>query len=205
MRRILFAFGLALGLCPLLAGAQPGADELVETGQVFDLAYGLPPAVPNAGETNPNATPSPDWVNVLSYDFIGLSNRFQGGTWLDDGLICTSGTQRLVTARLDIPHRRRITHFRLWGLDNSATAGLTATLWRNCLPDTTAGTPTQAALATVSSTGTPGDFTVVADLDPNAAANLVNAHLCTYWAAVEYGECGTFALQLRKIHVEHTK
>lgn len=202
MRRTLFTFGLALGLCPLLAGAQLSTQGPVETDPWVDLSYGAPEPIP-AEELSPNASPSPDWVNLMSYDFRGYSSGFRFGTWLQDGLLCLSGsTHNFVSARLDIPHRRKITHFRLWGSDTSSSGNLKATLWKNCLPDTAAGAPSMVTLANVASTGTPGNFTVVSDLSP---APVVDAHLCTYWATVEFTECDDLPLKLRKIHVEHTK
>ncbi len=195
---------LALGFCPLLAQAQFSDRGPVQTAPLAGLAHDGSGVMPTA-EPSPNASPSPDWVNVLGYDFIGYASGFKGGMWLDDGLICLSGsTNTFVSVRLDIPHGRKIRYFRLWGLDNSATNGLTAMLWENCLPDiASAPIPSMAVLASVSSTGAPGNFTAVTALNP---APVVDAHLCTYWATVQYTpDCDNASVQVRKIHVEHTK
>ena len=202
MRRTHFTLALALGFCLPMASAQSSTQGPVETDPLIDMSYDVPDSM-LAEELSPNAGPSPDWVNLMSYDFLGLTSGFKFGSWLQDGLVCMTGSSHnIVSARVHIPHKRKITYFRLWGYDNSTSGNLKATLWRNCLPDTAAGTPVMTSLATVSSTGAPGNFTTVSALSP---ALVVDAHVCTYWAAVEFTECADLPLQLRKIHVEHTK
>lgn len=212
MKRTYWMTGMALLLYPLLSTVQ--ADPVHDW--LPDALGPLENQMESAHEPwydsldltiDPTATPSPDWVNVLGIDFRGYSSGFKYGTFTHASLVCQSGTTtHTASARLDIPHKRKITHFRLWGYDNLASGDLSATLWRACLPEVAAApAPSVTALATVKSNGTPTDFTVVADLNP---AHVVNAHLCTYWASVDFDQCSSaesLRLQVRKIHVEHRK
>ena len=204
MKRSLLLMGLAL--CPLWAVAQAGpTDAWADTGAMASLGEDgmLPWAA--GGALSPHAASSPDWVNVVGLDFRGFSDYFRFGTAANGALMCLAGSVNpYATARLNIPHNRKITHFRLWGYDSLPTEGMEVSLWQTCLPDIApapAVTNTQLAVLTLS--GAPGAFAISTGLNP---AHQVNAHLCTYWVTVGFSQCtGTGDLQLRKIQVEHTE
>lgn len=204
MKRLLLVMGLAM--CPVGASAQLGPSDGWGNAEVM-AGPGDQGVQPWAAESelSPSAAPSVDWASALGYHFGGFSSGFNSATWVGGGLLCWTGsTNKTALARLHIPHGRKITFFRLWGYDNSSTGDLRANLWQSCLPDiASATTPTMTQLATVVSSGTPGDFTVAQALNPVLVAN---AHVCTYWAEAVFSECGTsINLQARKVRVEHTK
>lgn len=204
MKRSLLLMGLAL--CPVWATAQVVPDVLWNNADASEslIDEGLQSWQTDA-ELSPNAVPNTDWANVTGHHFRGFSSDFNGSTWIGGGLLCWTGsTNRTALARLDIPHGRKINYLRLWGYDNSSTGDLRANLWESCLPDIApSASPTITQLGTVTSSGAPGNFTLVSALSPIRTAN---AHVCTYWAEVVYAECGTSVnLQARKIRVEHTK
>ncbi len=205
MKHTLWVMGLILGLCPLWAVAQMDADDS-QGLVVTTAAENWVEAEPQALAKNTNLPLSyeqtnPDWVNALGVDFRGSSDFKY--TTSSTGSIWPTGaaTNRWAYARLDIPHGRKITFFRLWAQDFDDPGNVTATLREVCLPDlASAANPTVNDLAAVTSSGTPGSFTVVATLSPPP---VVDAHLCTYWALIQFGPGGNFAV--RKIHVEHKK
>lgn len=207
MKRSLLAMGLAL--CPIWAFAQVGPVENWTSADAFaSRSDGDLHASAMDPERSPTAVASPDWVNVLGLDFRGYTSTFRVGTWTDGALVCMAGsTNSFASARMHLPHKRKITHFRVWGYDNNVSedsGNMEVSLWESCLPDIASATaPTSKQLAFLLSAGAPGAFTVATVLDP---APEVDAHRCTYWAVAGFPEClSPLDLQVRKVHVEHTK
>lgn len=192
MQRKILIMALAAAAWPMSAMAQTAADG----GPLLDSA--------RAAETEPAAPPAGTaWTTALGYDFRRVSD---GQTLASNPTLGTfwcvaPSSLEYAYARLDIPKFRKIRYFRLWGQDFSSTKNVSAILRRVCLPDTAAAAnPVQTTLATVSSNGSPGGFTVNATIDPPVE---VDSGQCTYWAYVYMPGCTN--LSVRKVFVEHTE
>lgn len=152
----------------------------------------LEPSIAEHGveEMDPGARgefPGVGWVNVLGYEFRGRSGPYQYGTSPITTAHWCEGSEEFADARIDIPHNATISFFRIWGLDGSADHDVTAYLFESCLPDISAGSHTNTVLQEISSTGTPGAFTVTS----SPSAGPTDTRTCTYWVRVRFGGVGS--------------
>lgn len=209
----LIAFVAVAGLVLATTAGSAPAQVPAADGQVPGVTS---TAAPTAGDYSPgpeaievelipsDAHPPVDWTNVLGVDFRPSSTALPLRTSSTTGAFWCEGlaSSRYAYARLDIPHGRKIEFFRMWGFDALTPAGVTAELRESCLPDLGPATnPTNTVLASLDSDTSAGNFTVTTVLSPQP---VVDAHTCTYWAWVEFDQCGDGAT-VRKIRVQHAR
>ncbi|MCK9538860.1 hypothetical protein [Dokdonella sp.] len=200
---------VALALAMGTAGAALPLDEQVPGAVVsmtadaapwtFDADAGITEAELLPAEMLPGVT----WTNALGVDFRSNGNLLSYATHPTTGsFFCQEPATNLwAYARLDIPHGRKMTYFRMWGQDSSATDDIRAVLRESCLPDLgPASAPVNTNLADIKSETDAGSFTVTTAV---AGSPVANAHLCTYWAYVEFTSCSTSTV--RKIRVQHQR
>lgn len=215
MQRNLLSIALAAAAGLVLATASGGAQAQSRAldGQVRGAMPAAAPVVSDDSleseaievELSPtDMPPTVDWTNVLGIDFRPSSTALPLRTSSATGAFwCAEpASARYAYARLDIPHGRRIHYFRMWGWDESATTDIVADLRKSCLPDLgPAENPSTVILASLDSETSAGEFTVTTLLSPQP---VVDAHTCTYWAYVQFDQCGGNAT-VRKIRVQHTR
>ncbi len=198
---------IALALFTGVASAAPPLDEQAPGGAIstsaesapwaFDADAGIAEAELLPAEMLPDVT----WTNVLGVDFRSSGNGLPIATHQDTASFwCVEpASSRWAYARLPIPHGRKLQFFRMWGQDFSATNDIRVILRESCLPDLgAASAPVNKNLADISSGTSAGSFTVST---PVAGEPVTDAHVCTYWAYVEFSNCDTSTV--RKIRVQH--
>ena len=148
--------------------------------------------------------PNFGWVNVLGYEFRGLTGPYEYETNPTNAAHWCTGSEEYADARIDIPHNARISYFRIWGLDGSEGQDVAAFLFESCLPEVAPGTPVNTVVQGLWSTGTPGAFTLTSapDFGPTNTRN------CTYWVRARFGtvnsNCvGGGSTTIRKARVQY--
>ncbi|MDZ3823563.1 MAG: hypothetical protein U0S76_08165 [Pseudoxanthomonas sp.] len=199
--------GTCAGLAALLGAVvlPAAADPVPDTwhGGEVDVIVAEPGPAPAGSYTTEEELagliPDTGWVNVFGYELRGRTGPYQYSTVGTNGAHWCTGTERFASARIEVPHNATLTALRLWGLDSSADHDVTAFLFESCLPNLSAGSPTNTILQEVTSTGTPGAFTEVAFF----SSGPTNLETCTYHVRVRFGEnCGgTSTTSARKVRV----
>lgn len=150
--------------------------------------------------------PSTGWVSALGFEMRGRNSTLDFATSTNAGSMwCVTGsTEQFAEVRLQVPHNARISFFRMWGFDGSVDHNLASFLFESCLPNLSAGNPTNTNLAQLQSSGNPGSFTETTSLaSPQPVTDTRN---CTYWARVRYAnDCQNGGgLILRKFRIQYT-
>lgn len=197
---------LALLLCAAWSSlmAEPYMDS--RHGGSIDVLLAVPgdPLDPQL-EQDPgiaDAPPNVGWANVLGYELRGRTGPYQYGTSELTGAQWCTGTERFADSRIAIPHNAQIQFFRMWGFDSSADHDVTAFLFQSCLPDLGSGSPINTVIMEISSSGTPGTFTVTSA--PNFGPT--DLATCTYHVRVRFGaDCaGGGQTTVRKLRVQYS-
>lgn len=202
--------GTCAGLAALLGATvlPAAADPVPDTwhGGDIDVIVAEPGPAP-AGLVEYDADmagvlPNTGWVNVFGYELRGRTGPYEYATSDTTGAHWCLGSERFADSRIAVPHGVSLTFFRMWGFDNDATHDLTAFLWSSCLPNLSSGSPVNTILQEISSTGTPGAFSVVA----NANTAPTDLQTCTYHVRVRYGvNCGGGGqTTVRKLRIQYS-
>lgn len=202
--------GTCAGLAALLGAAvlPAAADPVPDTwhGGSVDVIVADPGPVP-AGlveydEDMAGVLPGIGWVNVFGYELRGRTGPYQYDTSATTGAHWCTGTERFADSRIELPHNANIEFFRMWGFDSSADHDVTAFLFESCLPTLSAGPLVNTVLQEISSTGTPGAFTVTS----SPGAGPTNLATCTYHVRVRFGaSCGGGgSTTVRKLRVQYS-
>jgi hypothetical protein len=198
--------GLAatLAVAAMPAGADPAPDTWHGGG--VDVIIAEPGPVP-AGlvEHDEDVTgilPSTGWVSVFGIDLRGRTGPYEYTTSDITGAQWCTGTERFADSRIELPHNANITFFRMWGVDNSADHDVGALLMESCLPNLGPGDPVTTVLQDITSTGTPGAFSVTS----SPGAGPTNLETCTYHVRARFGAgcAGGGLTTLRKVRVQYT-
>ncbi|MBX3725900.1 MAG: hypothetical protein KF823_08280 [Xanthomonadales bacterium] len=202
--------GTCVGLVALLGAAvlPVAADPALDTwhGGSVDVIIAEPgPALAGMVEYDEDMAgvlPNTGWVNVFGYELRGRISPYAYTTSATTGAHWCTGSERFADSRIELPHNANITFFRMWGFDNSADHDVAAFLFESCLPNLSAGNLVNTVLQEITSTGTPGAFTVTSE--PNAGPT--NLETCTYHVRVRFGVgCGGAGqTTLRKLRVQYT-
>lgn len=202
--------GTCAGLAALLGAVvlPAAADPVPDTwhGGEVDVIVAEPGPVP-AGlveydQDIAGVLPGIGWVNVFGYELRGRTGPYQYATSATTGAQWCTGTERFADSRIELPHNANIQFFRMWGFDNSADHDVTAFLFESCLPNLGAGSPVNTVLQEITSTGTPGAFTVTSA----PGVGPTNLETCTYHVRVRFGvNCGGAGqTTLRKLRVQYS-
>lgn len=150
--------------------------------------------------------PNTGWVSALGFEMRGRNSTFDFATSTNAGSMwCINGSvEQFADVRLHVPHNAQITFFRMWGYDGSTDHNLSSYLFESCLPNLSAGAPTNTILAQLDSSDSPGNFTETTALaSPQPVTDTRN---CTYWARARFAnDCqGGGDLILRKFRIQYT-
>jgi hypothetical protein len=199
----------SLMLSSALLAAQPNDNG--STGE-YQVHVGLPDSVQTlevefdpSDATLAGMWPNTGWVNALGFEMRGRNSDLNFATSTNAGSMwCLTGSaDRFADVRLNVPHNARITFFRMWGFDGSASHDITSFLWESCLPNLSAGTPVNTILGQLASSGNPGSFTETLGLPSPPVTDTRN---CTYWARAAFANsCADGGvLILRKFRIQYT-
>ena len=142
---------------------------------------------------------------------LTLSAREQRGGGSDaflnetaDGRWCESGsTNAFGDIMMQLPHGNLVTSMRIWGLDASAS-NLTVSLIERCTPNNTSGSVFTSIIASLTSTGNSGNFSLVTAIGAN---NSIDNDACSYTLRTRYSTpgdpniCAGSPLRLQKIRM----
>jgi len=202
-------------------GNEPGTAAYLWTRGSFDdnlsvylMSQGVnPEALVSQGE-NPDALVVSLAVNATGQinhyakegrQFQERSSNFSRGTGTGfTNLVCnTTSTDPFADAQLQIHNGADLDFIRIWGNDTCAE-DMTIFLFEYCQPDFAAGPVTFTNIGSVTTSGTPGDFSVLI-----SAAGVLNVdnQSCTYQVRVRFDNgsvgctCGS-TLVLQKVRAQ---
>jgi hypothetical protein len=114
-------------------------------------------------------------------------------------LACGEGDTRFEAQIPELPHGGRLTGGRIWYADSSSAQSLTAIVYRSCLPESSAGTPTTTTLRTHVSSGDSGNRSVALALDEP-----IDLLRCAYLLRIRLGAECSLGLGFSKVRFEWT-
>jgi hypothetical protein len=208
MKRLLLFAALAAALP--LAAAEPGLRPMT-TAEIAAFGF-APDAATYLTADAASMTPNADTITPLggsrttTWSGRELRPNSAGaklnGTAIPGGALCTANsTDANGELQVRLPQGATLEFLRIWG-DDASNEELAVSLLRRCQPSFDPGTPTIANLAALSSSGTPGDFTLATSI-PNAVA--IDNETCTYVVRVRFGDGNTSCpgpLSLYKVRIQ---
>ena len=209
MQRFVLLAGLAAALP--LAAAEPGlrAMTAAEVAALGGASAGTTYLTADPAQMRKNAdanVPLLAGTHLASYAAHDLRPNSAGArlnqTAVPGGMLCSSGsTDSNGELQVRLPQGAKFEFLRIWGADDS-TENLTVSLLRRCQPSFDPGNATITNLAALTTSGSPGNFTVATSI-PNDVT--VDNETCAYVARVRFGDSNTSCpgpLSLYKIRVQ---
>lgn len=189
VRYSMLALCLALSLDALATGdkVRLSNDEIralgedPQSGEFFRLS--LDQDSVNADQSAPSGGAGVLYTSIAASEFRPRSNRELFNVPNHASLICQiGGTNSLAEAQLQLPQDATLQFLRIYAND-SGVENLNVALVERCQPNTAAGNVTTTVLASVLTSGTPGQLTQSISFP---AATTINNTLCIYSMRVQF-------------------
>jgi hypothetical protein len=115
-----------------------------------------------------------------------------------------TSTDSFASAQLQIHNGAGLDFIRIWGVDDCVDDDFAFFVFERCQPDFAAGASSSTSLGTGSTSGSPGDFSVMISFEPNVP---IDNRSCIYTVRARFDDstsncsCGT-SLKLNKVRAQ---
>ena len=203
----LFLLGIAVGTC----AAESRIEAVDDPVQLAALGF-APDATDvwrRVDDADPETRPMRDIDGIIppthAYSIIGddfqmTSSASDYSTGGNGALSCPTGQSvRIASATVRVPDGKRLAYIDMWGSDASPTENITASLFATCQLSGGAGNPSNIILASVQSSGAPGNYFNFATIPEH----YVDTERCAYTINLQLGSgiCQGADLRSYKVRV----